>query len=108
MQMKTTLLPVLLCLSLIKMVLTRPAMQRVVINQHEWEIPNEPGWEEVIQDAEDVQQRLLSSCQTVAECRRIVDVMRMVFLKYPVSKKYLESNSNEGDDVISSIFKWGR
>ena len=82
-------------------------MQRIVVNQHEWEVPNEPGWEEVIQDAEAAQQRLFSSCQTVAECRQIVDQMRAVFLNYPVSRKYLESHSNGADDVIASIFKWG-
>ena len=107
MKMKTSLLPLLLCLSLLKMVLARPVMQSIIINQHEWQVPNEPGWEEVIQDAEDVQQQIFNSCQTPMECSRIVDAMRMVFLKYPVSRKYLDGHSNDADDLLASIFKWG-
>ncbi len=107
MEMKTSLLPILLCFSLLKMVLARPAMQSIIINQHEWQVPNEPGWEEVIQDAEDVQQQIFNSCQTPAECSRIVDAMRMVFLKHPVSRKYLDGHSNDADDLLASIFKWG-
>ena len=78
-----------------------------MINNHEWEVPNEPGWEEVIKDAEAVQERLLSSCATVAECHRIIDEMRAVFFRYPVSQKYLDTESHDSDDVLASIFKWG-
>ncbi|CAF1142796.1 unnamed protein product [Rotaria sp. Silwood1] len=89
------------------MVLSNPVMQRIMINNHEWEVPNEPGWEEVIRDAEEVQQKYFSSCITVAECRQVVDQIRAVFARYPVSQKYLESNSNDANDIFSSIFKWG-
>ncbi|CAF2744717.1 unnamed protein product [Rotaria sp. Silwood2] len=82
-------------------------MQRILINNHEWEVPNEPGWEEVIREAEEVQQRHFSSCLTVAECRQVVNEMRAVFSRYPVSKKYLDTSQNDANDKFSSIFKWG-
>jgi hypothetical protein len=82
-------------------------MQRIIINNHEWEVPDEPGWEEVIKEAEAVQQRLLSSCETVADCRRIIDQMSAVFFHYPVSQKYLDTQSDNADDILASIFKWG-
>jgi hypothetical protein len=82
-------------------------MQRIIINNHEWEVPDEPGWEEVIKDVEAVQDRLLSSCATVADCHRIVDEMRAVFFRYPVSKKYVDTQNDDSDDILSSIFKWG-
>jgi hypothetical protein len=95
-----------LLLLLIGIVSSRPAMQRIVINNHEWEVPNEPGWEEVIKAAELVQQRL-TSCVTVPECRRIAEEMSAVFYNYPVSKKYLENHKDDADDILESIFKWG-
>ncbi|CAF1430941.1 unnamed protein product [Rotaria sordida] len=98
---------IFLCLLLIlETILARPAMQRIIINNHEWEVPNEPGWEEVIKETEVVQQHF-SSCLTIAECRQVVDKIRDVFLRYPVSKKYLETNQNGTNDDLPSIFKWG-
>ena len=78
-------------------------MQRLKMNNHEWLVPNEPGWEEVMKDALEMQKRLFSSCTTVAECRRIMEVMQTVFMRYPVSRRYLE----ESDGGLSTIFKWG-
>jgi hypothetical protein len=86
---------------------SRPAMQRIEINNHVWEVPNEPGWEEVVKEIEVLQKRLLSSCKTVAECYRIIDDIRAAFFRYPVSEKYLAENSDDGDDLFTSIFKWG-
>jgi hypothetical protein len=81
-------------------------MQRIVINNHEWEVPNEPGWEEVIQALESVQ-KALSSCSTVAECRQIVEQMSAILYSYPVSKRYFETHQDDANDILSSIFKWG-
>ncbi|CAF1558583.1 unnamed protein product [Rotaria magnacalcarata] len=92
---------------LLEMGLSRPTMQRIVFNNHEWEVPNEPGWEDVIKEAEAVQHRLFNSCITAAECRRIIEELRDVFLRYPVSKKYLETYKVDGNDIMASIFKWG-
>ncbi|CAF1267282.1 unnamed protein product [Adineta ricciae] len=39
--------------------LSRPKMQRITINHHVWEVPNEPGWDEVVKDVELVQQSLI-------------------------------------------------
>jgi hypothetical protein len=88
-------------------ILSQPAMQRIIINNHEWEVPDEPGWDEVIKDADSVQERLFSSCATVADCHRIIDEMRAVFFRHPVSKKYLDTQSDSSDDMFTSIFKWG-
>ena len=82
-------------------------MQRIMINNHEWEVPNEPGWEEVIKDAEAVQERILSSCTTATDCHRIIDEMRAVFFRYPVAQKYLDTESDDSNDILTSIFKWG-
>lgn len=90
----------------IVMVSSRPLMQRIVVNNHEWEVPNEPGWIEVIKDAELAQQGL-ASCVTVPDCRRVVEAIRAVFDRHPVSKKYFESNKDAAYDTLGSIFKWG-
>ncbi|CAF1418989.1 unnamed protein product [Adineta steineri] len=89
------------------MVFSRPAMQRIIINNHEWEVPNEPGWEQVVNEAGLVQERLFSSCETAAECRQIINEMYAIFNHYPVSKKFLESDKTKADDFFTSIFKWG-
>jgi len=81
-------------------------MQRIMINNHVWEVPNEPGWEEVIKEAESVRQ-YLHKCTTAAECRRIVNQLRDVFSRYSVSRKYLESSASDDNDMLDSIFKWG-
>lgn len=91
----------------ISLVMSRPTMQRIRINNHLWEVPNEPGWKEVIQEAEMIQRDIFSSCKTAAECRRVAEAMREIFLRYPVSKKYLENTSTDSEDVFSTIFKWG-
>jgi hypothetical protein len=81
-------------------------MQRIVINNHVWEVPNEPGWDQVLEDVEIVQ-RSLNKCTTVNECRQVVNELRAVFNRHAVSRKYLESNTNYGEDMLASIFKWG-
>jgi hypothetical protein len=108
-EMKSSLIYIVLWIvaSLMKLMIARPVMQRILINNHEWEVPNEPGWKQVIEHAESVQDHLFSSCRTVNECRRIIDAMRAVFLHYPVSRKYLENDVNDVDDILASIFKWG-
>ena len=75
-------------------VLSKPAMRTIVINNHQWKVPNEPGWEEVIEEVQSMQQRILNSCSTVAECAKIAVEMRRIFFSYPVSKKYLEKDNN--------------
>lgn len=98
---------VLYLLLLVEIANSRPIMQRLIINNHEWEVPNEPGWEEVLEEAEAVRERIYRTCTTAAECRMIVDELHAVFERHPVSKKYLDSHKDEIDYVISSIFKWG-
>lgn len=82
-------------------------MQRIRLNNHEWEVPNEPGWDEVIREAEAMQRRFFETCRTAFECRKMIDELRRIFLRYPVSKKFLENSSSDGEDIFSSIFKWG-
>ncbi|UJR09641.1 hypothetical protein I4U23_013875 [Adineta vaga] len=84
-----------------------PAMQRIVINNHEWEVSNEPGWEEVIEKANAVREQIFRSCKTLAECSQIVDKLHTIFERYPASKHYYETHKEEVEDMISSIFKWG-
>lgn len=96
----------MLFLLLSVIVSSRPPMQRLLINNHMWEVPNEPGWNEVIEDAESIR-RLLHKCKSAAECHHIVKQLRDVFHRYSVARKYLESNSQDPDDLFRSIFKWG-
>ena len=99
---------ILLCFLLILgAVSSLPTMQRIEINNHVWEVPNEPGWEEVVKEADDLQQKLLSSCSTVSDCRQIIEQMQNLFLSYPVSQKYLTANNDDADDILRNIFKWG-
>jgi hypothetical protein len=91
---------------LLQVVLSRPTMQKIVIDNHEWQVPNEPGWEELIKIVAPIQKRL-ASCVTPAECRRITEEMRSVFYEYPVSKNYFDSLQDDVDDIFQSIFKWG-
>lgn len=86
---------------------SKPIMQRIVINNHVWEVPNEPGWEEVIQDITSIHNRLINSCSTAAECRKLLKELTAVFSSYPVSQKFLEETKSDSSDVVSSIFKWG-
>ena len=86
----------------------RPATQRITINDHQWEVPDEQGWEDVVREASDVQEAILTNCRTTTECRMIIDAIRAVFLKHPVSKKFLDTSQHSLiDDSSSSIFKWG-
>ena len=86
---------------------SRPNMQRIMINNHHWEVPDEKGWEEVIDDAKSTQEKFFNRCTSASECRRIVDVLRAVFAKYPVSRKYLETHPEDANNMLSTIFKWG-
>jgi hypothetical protein len=88
------------------LVLSRPTMQRIVINNHEWQVPNEPGWEEVIRVVEPIQKRL-ASCLTPEECRRITEEISAIFYQYPAPKNYFDSLQDEIVDTFKSIFKWG-
>ena len=94
---------ILLVLLLVETIAGRPPMQRLTMDKHEWLVPNEPGWKDVMKEATEMQERLFSSCTTVAECRRIVEIMHTAFMRYPVSRRYLE----HADDDLSTIFKWG-
>lgn len=105
--MSSSLVYLLLLLLVLEMVLSRPTMQRIMINNHEWEVPNEPGWEEVIKEVELVQQRIFSSCKTAAQCRQIIEEMNSIFYRYPVSKDYFETNKHNMMGLFTSIFKWG-
>ncbi len=104
--MKSFLFSSLLLILILGIVLSRPLMQRIVINNHVWEVPNEPGWEQVIKHAELVRQRL-HTCSTAAKCNRIVNELRAVFYHYSVSRKYLESDTSDDNNMLDSIFKWG-
>lgn len=104
--MNSIILYLLFLLSLYGLVSSRPAMQRIVINNHEWEVPNEPGWEDVIK-AVDLVQKQLTTCITAPECRRIAEEISNVFYKFPVSKQYFETHKDDADDILASIFKWG-
>ncbi|CAF0998457.1 unnamed protein product [Didymodactylos carnosus] len=84
-------------------VLCRPHLQKFVIHGHEWTVPNEPGWESVLEEADPIRRNHLRNCNSIKECRNAAELMRKVFLKYPVSKKYYD----ESDDVADTIFKWG-
>ena len=88
------------------MVLARPAIKKIVINNHEWEVPDEPGWEEVIQDVTSLQQQLMA-CVKAEECRHIVQQIHDTFYRYPVSRNYFETNKDDADDMFTTIFKWG-
>ena len=97
--------PVLIAFISLTIVLSKPAMRTIVINNHQWKVPNEPGWEEVIEKVQSVQQRILNSCSTVAECAKIPAEMRRIFLSHPVSKKYFEKDNNP-KNIFRSIFGW--
>jgi hypothetical protein len=104
--MKLLLHSSLFLILLLGLVSSRPSMQRLLINNHIWEVPNEPGWEDVIQDAEPVR-HLLHKCKTSAECRHIVQRLRDIFQQHSVSRDYLQRNTDDTNDIINSIFKWG-
>lgn len=99
-----------LLIVLVEIILSRPLMQKIVINNHVWEVPDEPGWEDVIKDAEIVRQQL-HKCTTARECLEIIKTMRAVFYYHSVSRQYLEAITDDDDDndnnKFDSIFKWG-
>ena len=70
---------VLIAFILLTTVISKPTMRTIVINNHEWKVPNEPGWEEVIEEVQLIQQRILNSCSTVAQCGKIAVEMRRIF-----------------------------
>ena len=96
---------VLIAIILLTTVLSKPVMRTIVINNHEWKVPNEPGWEEVIEQVQSMQQRILNSCSTVAECGKIAVEMRRILLSHSVSRKYLGKDNN-AKNIIRSIFEW--
>ncbi len=77
-----------------------------MIDNHEWEVPNEPGWEEIIQNVNSIH-RQLTKCVTAAECRRVAEEIRAIFARYPVSKDYFDTYKDDAEDIFSTIFKWG-
>ncbi|CAF1549716.1 unnamed protein product [Adineta ricciae] len=87
----------------------RPRTQRIVIHGHEWTVPNESGWQDVLQEAESIRNRLLSNCATSRECRLAAEQIRKVFLNHPVSSKYYDDASDNDPPryETASIFKWG-
>lgn len=91
-------------LLLIYIILCRPAVRKHTIGDHEWFVPNEEGWEKVIHEANRIQETHLSRCKTIRECQKIIDDLINVFLRHPVSRKFLEEPHEESQDTI---FKWG-
>lgn len=87
-------------------IIPRPATQKILFNNHLWEVPNEPGWDTVIQDAEPVRQ-LLNQCQSTSECRRAIQKFLKIFSQHSVSRTYLESNLKSNPKFLHAIFKWG-
>ncbi|UJR26094.1 hypothetical protein I4U23_007440 [Adineta vaga] len=87
----------------------RPRTQRIVIHGHEWTVPNEPGWEDVLNEAESVRHRLLSNCATSRECRLAAEKIRHIFLNHPVSARYYDEyiDNDSPRREQASIFKWG-
>ncbi|CAF1291473.1 unnamed protein product [Rotaria magnacalcarata] len=86
-----------------------PLHKKIVIHGHEWTVPNEPGWEEVLRVVEPIRHQLLSNCATSHECRLATEQLRKIFLQYPVSSKYYDDSkqTDKAKDYPNSIFKWG-
>lgn len=82
-----------------------PLMQTIIANEHEWHVPNEPGWERVIAEVESVRSRYLESCASARECRKVIGLIRDIFLRYPVSAKYFDVDEDTG--MFGTIFRWG-
>lgn len=96
----------LLLILLVGIISSRPLMQRLIINNHVWEVPDAPGWEEVVKEAELVRQ-YLHRCKTASECRQVINAMRAVFYSHSASRKYLEAITDGDNDRLDTIFKWG-
>ncbi|CAF1369925.1 unnamed protein product [Didymodactylos carnosus] len=102
--MKVLIFVLLTTLVLLTCVLAHPILQTIVINGHEWIVPNEPGWEEVLTEADALRELYYRNCQSNTECRGAIDLLEKVFSKYPVSAKYITDESS----IADRIFKWGR
>ncbi len=63
----------------------------------------------MLHEVEPIRYRLLSNCPTIHACRLVVERLREVFLKHPVSSKYYDdpTGNNIPEYDGSSIFKWG-
>ena len=81
-------------------------MQRILVNDHLWEVPEGPGWEDVIKEAESMR-KLLQECMSQIECRQIVHELRNIFYRHAVSRQYLQQTNENKDELWNSIFKWG-
>ncbi|CAF1457371.1 unnamed protein product [Adineta ricciae] len=85
---------------LITKVFCRPLMQRIVVDRHEWEVPSEPEWEEIVKEATAAQQRVFRSCRTTSECRQIVAEFSAIFDRYPKFKHFYETHKVENSTWI--------
>ncbi|CAF2770632.1 unnamed protein product [Rotaria sp. Silwood2] len=87
----------------------RPHTQKIVVHGHEWTVPNEPGWEDVLQEAEPVRHKFLTNCASSRECRMAAELLRKIFLKHRVSAKYYDDSADNEfrSNDMNSIFKWG-
>ncbi|CAF1229383.1 unnamed protein product [Adineta ricciae] len=77
-------------------------MQRIVVDGHEWEVPSEPEWEEIVKEATAAQQRVFKSCRTTSECRQIVAEFSAIFDRYPKYKHFYETHKAEVNLLVSS------
>ncbi|UJR22857.1 hypothetical protein I4U23_025886 [Adineta vaga] len=93
----------------LSMIDCRPHTQKIVVHGHEWTVPNESGWEEVLHEAEPIRHRFLTNCGSSRECRLAAERLREIFLKYPVSAKYYDDSlsSDHLPSEMDSVFKWG-
>ncbi|CAF0859935.1 unnamed protein product [Didymodactylos carnosus] len=94
-------------LSILPILLThvssRTRLQKIIINDHEWIVPNEPGWIDVVREADALRTKHFRNCQSIEECRGVTELLREVFLKHAVSAKYFMGETN----AVDTIFKWG-
>ncbi|CAF0776847.1 unnamed protein product [Adineta steineri] len=110
---KFNLISFVICVYFIVLQLTiiecRPRTQKIVVHGHEWTVPNEPGWKEILDEAEPIRRKYLTDCASSRECRLAAERLRDIFLKYPVSAKYYDDflDSDYRSSDIDSIFKWG-
>lgn len=102
-----------------------PRTQKIIVQGHEWTVPNEPGWHEgksfvvkdrfsmfsclVLEEAEPVRQDFFSNCASSRDCRLAVEKLRQIFLKHQTSRKHFQTNpsASDTDSDVHSIFKWG-
>lgn len=88
----------------------RPHTKKIIVHGHEWTVPNEEGWDKVLEEAEPYRRKHLTNCASSYECRRAVDQLRQIFLRHPVSSKYYDDSPSferGSNNDIDSIFKWG-